>query len=375
MGNLPEEVILEILLRLPVESLLRFRGISKSWLSLISNPHFADLHFQRSAVHNLRIVYFYSPETLSSKFQSLDLNASLHDDTALVSLRFPRSLPHYGLHIMGCCRGFLFLELDYDSQLVIWNPSTRVCKNITRICSKLSAFLYGFGYDSSTGDYLIVLASYNPNASVSNTEIHIFSVRTDSWKKLEGCFTHISPMVRPNRRTGSTVGSTLNGAIHWLASCVQEAGQDSSEPAIIALDLTEKRLREPVALPGDFEYEARELKVLGGFLSVIGMNNNTNPNQIEIWMMREYGVESSWSKQMCVCLADEFLDYYISPISFTKDGEVVALGGTRLMKLDEKGEVKEWSGVDLEGFDADPVVYSESLFCLPCDQQQENMQH
>ncbi|XP_028761034.1 F-box/kelch-repeat protein At3g06240-like [Neltuma alba] len=107
----------------------------------------------------------------------------------------------------------------------------------------LSAFLYGFGYDSFTDDYLIVLALYNSNSSsVSGTEIHIFSVRTNSWKQLEGCFTFISPIDRPDPSTGSVAGSTLNGAIHWLALCA-EAGQASSHAAIISLDLTEKSLR------------------------------------------------------------------------------------------------------------------------------------
>src|ERR1044072_3199964 len=41
---LPEELIVEILLRVPARSLLRFRCVCKSWKTLISNPQFVKDH-------------------------------------------------------------------------------------------------------------------------------------------------------------------------------------------------------------------------------------------------------------------------------------------------------------------------------------------
>ncbi|KAK9293267.1 hypothetical protein L1049_021259 [Liquidambar formosana] len=44
-GN--KDLLREILLRLPIKSLLRFKSVSKEWLSLISNPHFAQSYTHR----------------------------------------------------------------------------------------------------------------------------------------------------------------------------------------------------------------------------------------------------------------------------------------------------------------------------------------
>ncbi|KAJ0789150.1 putative F-box domain-containing protein [Helianthus annuus] len=43
-NSFPEELIEDILSRLPVKSILRFKSVSKPWLSLISAPSFHKLH-------------------------------------------------------------------------------------------------------------------------------------------------------------------------------------------------------------------------------------------------------------------------------------------------------------------------------------------
>jgi hypothetical protein len=47
-NSLPNEVIAEILSRLPVKSVIRFRCVSKTWCSLISSPHFIATHLSRA---------------------------------------------------------------------------------------------------------------------------------------------------------------------------------------------------------------------------------------------------------------------------------------------------------------------------------------
>ncbi|RHN79380.1 putative F-box domain-containing protein [Medicago truncatula] len=65
---LPDELITQILLRLPVETLIRFKCVCKSWFSLISNPYFANSQFQiTAATHNHQILFL----TPNHQFQSI----------------------------------------------------------------------------------------------------------------------------------------------------------------------------------------------------------------------------------------------------------------------------------------------------------------
>ena len=55
------------------------------------------------------------------------------------------------------------------------------------------------------------------------------------------------------------------------------------------------------------------------------MNNGEINLLFEIWVMREYAIQSSWTMSIVV-LIDEIPNfYYFSPICFAKDGEVVGI--------------------------------------------------
>ncbi|KAL7218697.1 hypothetical protein ACSBR2_011880 [Camellia fascicularis] len=50
--NLPQEVLFDILARLPVKSLLQMRCVCKSWNSLINSPIFITSHMNQTLSNN-----------------------------------------------------------------------------------------------------------------------------------------------------------------------------------------------------------------------------------------------------------------------------------------------------------------------------------
>ena len=359
--HLPHELIVQILLRLPVKSLIRFKCVCKSWFSLIShNPHFANSHFEITAATHTRRILFTSTSELQTL--SIDLEASLNVGCASLNHLTFMPLSYLYIRINVSCRGFIFLHRS--SEICLWNPSTGVHKQIplspidSNLDAKYFCYLYGFGHDPSTDDYLVVLMSYDTALANISSHLEFFSLRANAWKEIEG--THFPYM---NASDDPRVGSLFNGAIHWLAF----RHDLPMNNVIVAFDLMERKLLE-LSLPDDFYYEPTfcDLWVFREFLSICVMGDDT----VEIWVMKEYKVRSSWTKTL-VLSCSSIPIHYFSPICCTKRGDIIGTdGGSGLVKYDGKGHLLEHRSYCNNPRGSQVVMYTESLLSFPSDNGQ-----
>ena len=58
---IPQEIINNILIRLPVKSLLRFQCVCKHWKTLIKNPSFISHHLHFSILQNPSLIFDFDP--------------------------------------------------------------------------------------------------------------------------------------------------------------------------------------------------------------------------------------------------------------------------------------------------------------------------
>ncbi|XP_027921322.1 F-box/kelch-repeat protein At3g23880-like [Vigna unguiculata] len=351
--HLPQELIIKILLRLPVKSLVRFKCVCKSWLSLISDSHFSLSHFEQTATRTERLVFF---EPSAPEVRSIDVNAPLYDDSAsaVLNLNFLPPKP-YDVRIRGSCRGFVLLECCQS--LWLWNPSTGVHKQLSSSPTMpnkdpmLLTFLFGFGYDSSTDDYLVVKVLRMAFSCVSGNRVEILSLRANAWKEIEGI--HFSYL---NCFNDMKVGLLFNGALHWVVS-----RYDLGKNVIVVFDLRKRSFSE-IPLPREFDWDFNtcDLVVLGKIprLCVVGCCSPA-----ELWVMEEYKDPSSWTKTIVVSV-DDIPTKYFSPICSTKCNDIVGIdGSTGLVKCSDKGQVQEhryWSS----SYRSEVAVYKETLVTL-----------
>ncbi|XP_031284053.1 F-box/kelch-repeat protein At3g23880-like [Pistacia vera] len=118
---LPDDLVRDILLRLPVKSLLRFKCVSKSWLSLISNHKLAITHLNKTSKRSRRYGVIESKHSHRISVYSLDGSGSSGDLSSMI------------VEANGFSQAKILVRLDKDrsvmknnrSGFVIWNPATR----------------------------------------------------------------------------------------------------------------------------------------------------------------------------------------------------------------------------------------------------------
>ncbi|XP_058739958.1 F-box protein CPR1-like [Vicia villosa] len=352
--HLPQELIVEILLRLPVKTVLRCMCACKSWLSFISNPDFATSHFQLAASPTHRFVFL---ESYPCKILSIDFDASLNPDSSYASLNFDFLRRGYA-EIGGSCRGFLFLHNSTDFYL--WNPSTGVHKQIpaspmtihgnSMLMCDFSMFMYGFGYNALRDDYLVFLGYYLHNDS-SSIDLEIFSLRDNKWKQIGG--DSLFPYASCGHRF--KVGLFLNGALYWYVY-----NHQISKDVIIAFDLKEMAITE-IPLPDEF-YNPIEhnLVVFGGLIGVWFTETDT----FNLWVMQEYEGHLSWIKTLVFSILPAPCFF---PVCFTSCGNIVGTNEfSRLVKFNDKGQLLEHhSDHTCCSYRSEMIVYTESLLSLP----------
>jgi len=373
---LPIELIIQILLRLPVKSLIRFKCVCKSWFSLISQPDFANSHFQLTAATHTNRIQLITPYLESL---SIDLESSLNDDSAFYSpdisslfedddyysssssdrddLMPPKYF--YKIDFKGSCRGFILLNCY--SSLRIWNPSTGFHKRVpfTTLDSTPDAnYFYGFGYDESTDDYLVLSMSYEPSPSSDGMLSHlgIFSLRANVWSKIEG--GKLLPYSQDSIL--NLVESLSNGALHWLAY-----RDDISIRVIVGFHLIERKLLE-LRLPNDIVYgpsSVYELWVYKGCLALWDLSSDKGA--VEIWVMEKYNVQSSWTKTLVLSF-DGLPTRCFWPKYYTKSGDIVGTNMHSLLaKYNDKGQLQEHHSYCDNEYGSLKVMYRESLLSIP----------
>nr|XP_004294844.2 PREDICTED: F-box protein CPR30-like isoform X2 [Fragaria vesca subsp. vesca] len=351
LKSLPQEIIPNILIRLPIKSLIKFTSVSKSWNATIKNPTFIRTHLthklnlnDQSAPH-LLLLHSVHSEGLSFPLGVRHITGfkqdpySLHFDNNDVSLfsevEFPAGLKKEMINpcfrVVGTCDGLVFLADDlgrYCYNFVLWNPCVRKYVMLPKPSVRFSTHggyevCLGLGYDALGKDYKVVrLTTLLEQRSVfggrCQTLAQVYSLANGSWGRLR---SDVPPCGVVN-----DLGQTfVNGAVHWLA--VHLEGDDVNY-FVLAFDVGSESFRE-VMLPKTFKMDsAVELRLsVSGDKKSIGLFVRCKSETdcfLDIWVMREYCVEKSWTKLMI--LTPQGPERSLSkPICFRRSGHEVVL--------------------------------------------------
>ncbi|GJR40208.1 F-box protein-like protein isoform X1 [Tanacetum coccineum] len=210
-----DDLLIEILLRLPVLSVLLFRSVSKQWLSLITDASFT---LRRRQIPNLDPpsgVFIRKPQS-SFEYDYASLNSKLP------SRRYPHKYSfssRFGsgtkFQILQSCNGLLLCSTRVTcDEYYIYNPSTDLCKMLPSRHVLDLDFGYAVSKIKITFDprrstyYKVVSANIKRDPGMS-ARIQTYSPETGVWCVCDIRFPPLSFF-------GFENGICWNNAIHWL---------------------------------------------------------------------------------------------------------------------------------------------------------------
>ncbi|KAH7834578.1 hypothetical protein Vadar_017547 [Vaccinium darrowii] len=327
--DLPIDISLNILKRLPKTSLFSVRLVCKAFYQLVGHPtlspHCQDLlkkpHWvifrnlssyidkpyhnnQLYLVDNWRVVKRIIHPRIKKKFKPGPILSS----NGLLCLLFYKDKHSYLDYYRACLFNPLTGKHDFlpDPGL----PRVRESNHSGTI--RCSNQFFGFGFDARTEEYKLVrILRFSFKTFRTCLQAEMFTCGQN------GCriFEIAPPFICPDQSSDVVVG----GAIHWLCDDENSTWFDPKPRIILSFNLFEEKFHE-ISKPDCEIVEIYKISVLGGCLAITGASSERyGSHEVDIWLWKEYGVRESWTKEFVI---KESIGR-LSPLFLLNSGKIV----------------------------------------------------
>ncbi|KAM7468845.1 hypothetical protein LguiA_007028 [Lonicera macranthoides] len=319
--HLPAELLTEILSRLPVKTLLLCTSVSKSWYSLITSPFFITTHQLNNRNNPAPLLLLRQEYSLNKK-----KHCSLHYNNDTFEEFVELDLPHITkenryIRIAGICNGLVCLYDLNEYIVALWNPSLKKSIILPKPCAvrESGAFYHiGFGIDPISNDYKIVKLTTTYIILDGDLElltppkVELFELSTSSWRDINvGDYPYvISPSNQP---------VLFNGVVHWAGYNQKCKVGSGFHPFIVSFDMRNDTLGVVMVPPcgqNSPDWCVRFI-LFGESLSIFHRDVD---HSCCLWVMKEYGVGSSWTKQFTIDLGQPYVG---RPLCCSKNGDIL----------------------------------------------------
>ncbi|KAJ9559108.1 hypothetical protein OSB04_013722 [Centaurea solstitialis] len=263
--------------------------------------------------------------TTPCKFSTIDLEAP--QDGPTPGRPLPFQVEHERVEIFLCIRGLVCLRMFNKcngriySDFVLWNPLTSEYKTVSRPnnkeCYVTTATLFGFYY--SCNDYKLLLVTKNHN-------VYIYSLKSDSWRKLETTQEDLS-LLRPHLIYGWWEQPVLLNEKLYFKSIEANHIATGNLISIISFDVKTEKWKKMVApdIGNGYYKTSSTILVVRGCIHVYAIydgESETNGFVTELWRMDGDG---DWTKVTDTFNRPDCFPLWIAlyPLHLTKNGNWV----------------------------------------------------
>ncbi|XP_026451821.1 F-box protein At3g07870-like [Papaver somniferum] len=346
MEKLPEDVIPEILSRLPVETKLQCKHVCRTWRKLLDHVKvgtFIALGFEGYEKHNnARFFYTEKAHDGINIDGAVDFNKQYPWYEVSRYERQRRNVANWFDNdiIVGSSNGLVCLAivmLNIHDPVFVFNPFIpeefiTLPPIRTSIMDDGRLVVSGFGYARSTDEYKVIRVYYSDNNDDPDLgQVEVYTIGSGYGWRNKGEISY---------RLCDSPGVLVDGVLHWL---------DYKQRKIVAFDLVTEEFRDFLSPPcfwlfenvnpsgASLSLDNFRLRVLGGFLCLVHKNKG---KQLNIWALKRkegkvHKCEWVWSKEF----SKEYLkkDHTYQPSAITKNNKLLLqYGDHNLLWYDPK---------------------------------------
>ncbi|KAL7185303.1 hypothetical protein ACSBR2_027269 [Camellia fascicularis] len=293
-GYIPRELLIDILTRIPAETLVRSTLVSKSWYSLITSPSFISHHLNRTISNpdNTHLLLRYCTEDpIEQEHYSLRFDDPITNTfNEYAELNFPFTCIDPPFGIVGSCNGLICISDDqacYNHEM----KSVSIPYPNVRFRSH-GSFMHslGFGFDSVSNDFKVVrIVHIGLDCNRVPPEVELYTLKTGIWR-------NISDKALPYIVVERSRQAYINGVSHWVAHTPRFGHAGIFRNLIVSFDMNDELFGE-ISFPEGIAGEDKLMQK----------------------MSLVYGVADSWVRQIRIDLSGGF---FRKPIGMRKNGTI-----------------------------------------------------
>ncbi|CAH8334268.1 unnamed protein product [Eruca vesicaria subsp. sativa] len=329
MPEIPLDLLVEILIRLPGKNLARFKCISKQWLCLISSQYFCErLYTTRQRKQQPPHLYMCLVDDYEQS-ALLSMSSTSQDNTCFV-VDQDLSIPGMGGYFLNVSHGLICYTVR--RQACIYNPSAGQCLTLPMIKHDIRAEQgqtmyirrHYIGYDPVDNKHklLCTVVMYCDRLFNLKSEHWVFVLEAGgSWKKV---VSHEND--RPHTPFARGQYIRIGSVVHYLA------WHDMYTCAIVSFDFRSEELttitapdnvREMMSVPA-LKMKA-DLIEYGGKVAIFQHTNLQIEGRVVLWVL-ENAEKKEWSKMSLVlqpCQRHLVQDTELILKGTTQDGKAI----------------------------------------------------
>lgn len=356
-NDIPNDLLLDIMSRLPVKSIVRLRCVCKQWCFLTYDAHFTGQHSNRALKRPHIILVPFKISGFRNKLPLYEFEFGSTEDDRIKEYCSPIEVEHSIIYaVSNPVNGLvvIFRHVSSTCHNYLLNPATRELAKLPQAKSTTFSINHceiGFCFDVTTGEYKLV--KIDQRESTNRFTCEVLTIGSQKWRYVGELPCRIWFAEAP----------FLNGTLYWRANI-------SHDPyhviGALAFDIKEEKFRVlpiPVHFPTNLNRVHFCLFKSGGQIFIAEASSSPNKHLLRIWMLKD-GENPEWKLEYDVdmsCHSDQ-IGFTVIRIINIKDGKILIQQRRSIVSYDLQRRVLQEIYLPDE---CDDLLYVEESFISP----------